>query len=152
MTPVDVASARVDHTLPRNIVIPLTPYPAASNAPYVPQGMVGVNLFDNFEEEHMETPSLPRYNTRARARKHSANQAQFLAPRFFRPNAFTNTQGVHVAPRQATNHIPMANAVINQDTGTSLDYRQLIQDGKTFPVGNKAAANEFGHLAQGVGG
>jgi hypothetical protein len=46
----------------------------------------------------------------------------------------------------------MANTVINQDTGASLDYRHLIQDETNFPVWNKAAANEFGRLAQGVGG
>jgi hypothetical protein len=45
----------------------------------------------------------------------------------------------------------MVNAVINQDTGTSLEYRQLIQDETTLPVWNKAEANEFGYLAQGVG-
>jgi hypothetical protein len=86
MNPVDVASLMVDHTLPHNSVIPLAPHPAAKNDPYVTQGMSGVNLFDTFEEEHiMETPSLPRYNTRATARQKSANQAQFLAPRVFRP-------------------------------------------------------------------
>jgi hypothetical protein len=152
LNPVGVSSPRVVHTLPHNSVIPLTPHPAAENAPYMPQGMAGMNLFDTFEEEHMKTTSIPRYNTRARARQHSANQAQFLAPRIFRPLAFTNNQGVDVAPRQATNHIPMANAVINQDTGVILEYRHIIQDETTCPVWNKSAANEFGRLAQGVGG
>jgi hypothetical protein len=46
----------------------------------------------------------------------------------------------------------MSNAVINQDTGAILEYRQLIQDETTFPVWNKAEANEFGRPAQGVGG
>jgi hypothetical protein len=46
----------------------------------------------------------------------------------------------------------MNNVVINQDTGASLEYRHLIQDEATFPVWNKVAANEFGRLAQGVGG
>jgi hypothetical protein len=100
MNPMDVSSPRVTHTLPITSVIPLTPHPAAENAPYAPQGMAGMNLFDTFEEEHnMESPSLPRYNTRARARQHSANQAQFLAPRIFRPIAFTNNQSVAVSPR-----------------------------------------------------
>jgi hypothetical protein len=45
----------------------------------------------------------------------------------------------------------MANSVVNQYTGASLEYRQLIQDEATFPIWNKAAANECGHLAQGVG-
>jgi hypothetical protein len=70
----------------------------------------------------------------------------------FRPITFTDTQAFHATPNQAINHIPMANDDINQDTGTSLEYHQLIQDETTFPVWNKAAANEFGRLAQGVGG
>jgi hypothetical protein len=48
--------------------------------------------------------------------------------------------------------MPMANSVINEETGASLEYRHLIQDETIFPVWNKAAANEFGRLAQGVGG
>jgi hypothetical protein len=47
--------------------------------------------------------------------------------------------------------MPMANSVINEDTGASLEYRHLIKDDSTFPVWNKATANEFGRLAQGVG-
>jgi hypothetical protein len=70
----------------------------------------------------------------------------------FCPIAFTNNQGVDVAPTQASNHIPMDNAVINQDSGSSLEYRNLIQDVTTFPGWNKAAENKFGRLAQGVGG
>jgi hypothetical protein len=97
LKPVDVSYPRVARTFPRNSIIPLTPHPAAENSPYVPQGMAGMNLFDKFEEEHMETTSLPRYNTRARARQHSANQAYFLAPRVFLPIAFKNNQGGDVA-------------------------------------------------------
>jgi hypothetical protein len=101
----------------------------------------------------METPALPRYNTRARAGKDSANQTQFLAPHIFRPIAFTNNQNIAVTFTQAPNPIPMAmaNAVINEDTGTSLEYLHLIQDETTFPLWNKAAANECGWLSQGVG-
>jgi hypothetical protein len=151
MSPSDVSSPRVTPTLPLADVIPLTPHPAAENAPYVPQGMEGMNLFDTFEEELMETPALPRYNTRARARQHYANQAQFLAPRIFRPIVFTNNKSIAVTLAQAPDHIPMPNAVINQDNGSSLEYLHLIQDETTFTVWNKAAENEFGWLAQGVG-
>jgi hypothetical protein len=150
MNPSDVASQRVATPLPLTDVIPLTPHPAAKKSPYVPQGMAGMNLFDTFEEEHMEILALPRYNTRARARQHSANQAQFLAAGIFHPIAFTNNQTMPLT--QTPNPIPMANAAINEDTGASLKYRQLIQDETTFPVWNKAAANELGRLAQGVGG
>jgi hypothetical protein len=115
--------------------------------------MTGVNLFDTFEEEHnMETPSLPRYNTRVRACQQSANNAQRHAPHVFCPIVFTTTQVFHAAPKQAINQIPMANDVINQDTGASLEYRQLVQDDTTFPVWNKAAANECERPAQGIGG
>jgi hypothetical protein len=90
--------------------------------------MTGMNLFDTFEEANVESPALPRYNTRTRANQDSKNQAQFLAPQIFRPIAFTNNQSAAVTPRQSINHIPMANAVINQDTGASLEYHHLIQD------------------------
>jgi hypothetical protein len=46
----------------------------------------------------------------------------------------------------------MANAVINQDTGASLEYHQLIQDETTFPFWNKSGANKAGSLARGVRG
>jgi hypothetical protein len=129
------------HTaLPPTTIIPLTPHPESVNAPYIPQGMAGVNLFDTFEEEHMDTPTVPRYNTRAFARQHSAHQAQTLSPRIFRPIAFTTHQNITM---------PMANSVINEDTGASLEYHHLIKDDSTFTVWNKAAANEFGILAQG---
>jgi hypothetical protein len=94
MNAIDISSPRVTHTLSTTSVIPLTPHPAAEISPYVPQGMAGMSLFDTFEEENMETPALPRYNTRDRACQHSVNQDQFLAPRIFRPIVFTNNQSV----------------------------------------------------------
>jgi hypothetical protein len=118
----------------------------------MPQGMAGMNLFDTFEEEHMETPAVPRYNTRSRARQHSANKAHTLTPRIFRPIAFTHNQAITLPFKQAPKTMPMANSVINEDTGAILEYRHLIQDDSTFPVWNKAAANKFGRLAHGVGG
>jgi hypothetical protein len=45
----------------------------------------------------------------------------------------------------------MANSVINEETGASLEYRHLINDASTFTIWNEAAENEFGILAQGVG-
>jgi hypothetical protein len=100
----------------------------------------------------MKKPAVPRYNTISRARQHSANQAHTPTPRIFRPIAFTNNQAITLPFKQAPQTMPMANSVINEDTGASLEYRHLIQDDSTFPVWNKAAANEFGRLAQGFGG
>jgi hypothetical protein len=107
----------------------------------MPQGMAGVNLFDTFEEEHT-TPTIPQYNTRALARQHAARQAQTLRPRIFRPLAFPTHPKI---PKH------MANYVINEDTGASLEYRRLINDASTFTMWNEDATNEFVRLAQGVG-
>jgi hypothetical protein len=107
----------------------------------MPQGIAGVNLFNTFEEEH-NSPAIPRYKTRARARQHAAHLAQTRRPWIFRLLVFV--------PRQ-TMPKNMANSVINEETGASLDYRHLINDASTFTIWNKAAANEFGRLAQGVG-
>jgi hypothetical protein len=133
----DVAPTRVHTPLPPTTVIPITPHPASGNAPYMPQGIAGVNLFNTFEDEH-PTPTIPRYNTRALARQHAAHQAQTLRPRIFRPLAFP--------PRQ-TMPTHMDNSVINEETGASLEYRHLINDASTFTIWNEAAANEFGRLA-----
>jgi hypothetical protein len=108
----------------------------------MPQGIAGINLFNTFEEEHQST-TLPEYNAPARLHQSAAaHLVQTPRPRTFRPFAF--------APRRTmpTHH---ANAVINEETGASLEYRHLINDTSTFPIWNKAAANEFGRLAQGVG-
>jgi hypothetical protein len=141
MNPNDVASPRVTDELPLTDFVPLTPHPASDNAPYMPQGMAGMNLCDTFEKEHMETPAVPRYNTRARSRQHSANQAHTLTSRIFRPIAFTNNQTINLPFKQETQNMPMANYVINEDTGNSLEYRHLIHNDSTFPVWNKAAEN-----------
>jgi hypothetical protein len=137
----DVAPPTVPTPLPPTTVIPITPHPDSVNAPYMPQGMAGVNLFDTFEEEHT-TPTIPRYNTRALARQHAAHQAQTLRPRIFCPLAFPTHPKI---PKH------LANSVINEDTGASLEYRHLINDASKFTIWNEAAANEFGRLAQGVG-
>jgi hypothetical protein len=95
-----------------------------------------VYLFDTFEEEHTETPAIPRYNTRSRARQKSANQAHTLKQRILRPIAFTINKDVAMPLTQAPLAMPMDNAVINEDTGASLEYRHLIQYETTFPVWN----------------
>jgi hypothetical protein len=105
-------------------VITITPHPAADIAPYIPQGFAGVNLFDTFEEDH-NSPAIPRYNTRARAHQHAAHLAQTRCPRIFRPLAFAPCQTI---PKH------MANSVINEETGASLEYFHLINDTSTFAI------------------
>jgi hypothetical protein len=55
----DVAPPKVPTALSPTAVIPITPHQSSVNALYMPQFMAGVNLFDTFEEEHMDTPAVP---------------------------------------------------------------------------------------------
>jgi hypothetical protein len=61
------------------------------------------------------------------------------------------TQGTHTQLRQQEQR-KRIQLVCNNDTGEYLNYRQLIQDPKHQKIWNSLAANEFGQLAQGVGG
>jgi hypothetical protein len=133
MNPNDGASPRVTTELPLTDFVPPTPHPDSDNAPYMPQGMAGMNLFDTFEEEHMETPAVPRYNTRARSRQHSVNQSHTLTPRIVRPIAFTNKQTITLPFKQTTQTMPMSNLVINEDTGASLEYHNSSKMTVHFP-------------------
>jgi hypothetical protein len=54
--------------------------------------------------------------------------------------------------QHSAHSIPMENAVIHPTIGANMEYRGLIADKETFPTWDRAAANEFGRLAQGFGG
>jgi hypothetical protein len=45
-----------------------------------------------------------------------------------------------------------ANSVLDQETGNLLEYRQLLTHPRFKEIWNKSAADEFGRLAQGIGG
>ena len=46
---------------------------------------------------------------------------------------------------------PVVHVVIDPDTGEAMEYHDLLTNPKTRPIWTHSAANEFGHLAQGVG-
>jgi hypothetical protein len=50
------------------------------------------------------------------------------------------------------NEVQRALAVMDKETGQLLNYRQLIRNPKYKKEWRLSAANEFGQLAQGVGG
>ena len=50
------------------------------------------------------------------------------------------------------NEVHEALAVMDRDTGKMMNYRQLIRNPKYREVWSKSSANEFGRLANGVGG
>ncbi len=46
---------------------------------------------------------------------------------------------------------PLASAVLDQDTGISLEYKQLRNHPKLGDIWSKSYANELGRLCQGIG-
>ena len=69
-------------------------------------------------------------------------------------NHTTNEPELSIAERVAARRRQkeQANPVLDFDTGELLEYRQLLRHPKYKDIWNRAAANEFGRLAQGVGG
>ncbi len=57
-----------------------------------------------------------------------------------------------IAEQVALRRREAANAVLDQDTGQLLEYRRLLKHPHFKDVWNKLAADEFGRLAQGIGG
>ncbi len=68
------------------------------------------------------------------------------------PLSLEQTPGQSIAERVARQRREFASPVLDQDTGKMLEYHQLLHDPKHKVVWSKAGANEFGWLAQGVGG
>ena len=57
-----------------------------------------------------------------------------------------------IAARVAQRRREAAHSVLDQETGELLEYQQLLQHPKFKEVWNRSAADEFGRLAQGIGG
>ena len=86
-------------------------------------------------------PDTPHYHTRLQARQQQCNFAQ----------AAPNESRLLLTPENTGTPIfPLANAVIDPNTGIAREYCQLIAHPKTCEVWLHSAANTFGRLAQGV--
>ena len=57
-----------------------------------------------------------------------------------------------IANRVACRQRKAAHAVLDQETGQLLEYRHLLKHPRFKDVWNRSAADEFGRLAQGIGG
>jgi hypothetical protein len=68
------------------------------------------------------------------------------------PPLITAADITSIAERVAQRRRQSASPVLDEDTGKLLEYRQLLRDPKHTEIWTKAGANEFGRLAQGVGG
>jgi hypothetical protein len=116
-----VRSTRVPPSLgatPNQFQHPLDPLVQASPQHAAAQLDIGIHG-TNLDVIQGDKP--PRHRTRSKTAQHSA----------------------HSIPS-----IPMANAAFHPTTGANMEYRGRIADKETFPTGYRAAANEYGHLAQ----
>ena len=68
------------------------------------------------------------------------------------PSLEQGTPDESIVAQVAQQQRKTANPVLNQDTGKLLEYCQLLHEPKHQEIWRKAGANEFGRLAQGVGG
>ena len=98
--------------------------------------------------------SAPAQSTRSKTR--SARSVSNMARAFCTAAAIANCC---VNPRQAAarqfplqTFAEMANAVLDVETGELLEYRALLRSRKHGPDWSHSSANEFGRLAQGIGG
>jgi hypothetical protein len=117
--------------------VPSTPTPPGTTSPEPPRVL--------------SPPAPPRTTTAAPPRVASTPlpQAQRPAPHLITPDPDDPVR--HRYPlRSQANHTSEANAVVDEITGASLEYRQLIK-GDQPDLWIKAFANDLGMLAQGVG-
>ena len=105
--------------------------------------------------KHAAVPdSAPARNTRS----HTAAKAKLLAT----PATHTRATRVSRIPKpipilskrmkRVDKEVHRALAVLDQDTGTLLNYRALLRHPAYHDDWTKSSANEFGRLANGVGG
>jgi hypothetical protein len=114
------------------------PYP--QSAPRVPQSTPRV------------PPSAPRVATRQPHRYNTRQQQHTAFQAVYAPiNDPTDTPNWSM-PRDPMAQLAFALSVIDPETGKSLEYRHLIGNLSTKDTWLRSAANEFGRLAQGVGG
>jgi hypothetical protein len=99
-------------------------------------------------------PPLPSPRHRYPTRQHSAAAATLLTSQQAFPSLIpeaTVKEMIEAPPELQCPLLPMANAVINPVTGSSMDYRELITNAQMKNTWLRSSANEFGRLAQGVG-
>ena len=84
----------------------------------------------------------------------SGSIAERVKARHNSPKHETNKPDMSIAKRVVAQQrkTEQANPVFDFKTGELLEYRQLLHHPKYKEAWNRAGANEFGRLAQGIGG
>ena len=104
------------------------------------------------DNDHADVPPARSTRSQTRATRSMSNIAKAMCA----AAAITNCRvSAHKAasrqfPAQLFHH--MANAVLDKETGEMLEYRQLLRNPKYSKPWYHSSANEFGRLAQGIGG
>jgi hypothetical protein len=103
-------------------------------------------------EEQPFDPTTPPQLIVATSAKPRIATSESIADRVKRRRETPPSFGQSIAERVAQWRRESASPVLDQYTGKMLEYPQLLRDPKHEAIWSKAGANEFGRLAQGVGG
>ena len=99
-------------------------------------------------EDQSEGPRVPANNTRSSSRRRAVEQCTQILNDELSPQFFPTLK--HRVPFKALKEL--VNAVLDEETGKMLEYRNLLKHPTLGPDWQISGANEFGRLAQGVGG
>ncbi len=103
-------------------------------------------------EEQPFDPTTPHQLIVASSAKPRIATSESIADRVKKRRETPPSFGQSIVERVAQRRRESASPILDQDTGKMLKYRQLLRDSKHEAIWSKAGANEFGQLAQGVGG
>ncbi len=103
------------------------------------------------EKQQFDSTTPPQLIVVSSAKPRFAT-SESIADRVKRRRETPPSFGQSIAESVAQPRRESASPVLDQDTGKMLKYRQSLRDPKHEAIWNKAGANKFGWLAQGVGG
>mgnify|MGYP006160256745 CR=1 FL=1 len=98
----------------------------------------------DIERPRLSIPSIPA--------KSAVDNTSIASRIALRRRTTTPTPNDSIAAHLLARRRDCAHTVINMETGQALEYRQLLRHPKFKEAWSTSAANEFGRLAQGVGG
>ena len=104
------------------------------------------------EADHIDLPPAARTRSKTRSATSFSNMARAMCTVAAFAGCCVSPQQVSARQYPLRMFAEMANAVLDSETGEMLEYRGLLKSPKYREDWNISSANEFGRLAQGIGG
>jgi hypothetical protein len=97
-------------------------------------------------------PIIPRMLTTKKTNNQTPSYNGDKFRQYLRSKTIAQISQQSMQLRQDSTHSEQAQMIHDKETGQWLNYRQLLRNPKHKEIWTKSAANEFGQLANGVGG